>query len=484
MNAQTFLRSVLLVFIATNVCAQDALRQCWKKQVEPLGGKYLSFSCNEVKRRFYHSFELWQFLTSKTTASVTVSPNSFARVDTAGGGKYLTKTLLTKDILLYQRPGDTTLSQVDSGDFINEQFETGRYTPIYLINYFTEKKAPKNVMSNVEHSVYVLPIGKTVVRLFIRNSDNLLEKVTLFNDNELYGLYGDITRSFNYSDYKSTNGLMYPATVAIDKINGKLHDTVLVTSAQIASNAASILQVTKGYTIQAETEKQMDVSVEKYSKNIYLVHLNHDNFISTVVEFKDFLVVADAPLTSNSGELIINEAKKIAPGKPIKYFAFTHFHNWYLGGFRPFVHKGATILTRPEDRAYLEELAVAPRTITPDSLHFQPKQLKTEIINDSMTISDGDFTMKIYHIGKKSEHTADYLTYYFPSEKLAVEGDLVWVKRDGKVTKANKLQAGYYHSIKDLVLDVETVLQSWISSSGDVKYLIPFKELEQSVLLK
>lgn len=265
MNAHIFLRSVLFVFIATNVFAQDALQECWKKQVEPLGGKYLSFSCNEVKRRFYHSFELWQFMTSKTTASVAVGPNSFARVDTSGGGKYLTKTQLTKDVLLYQRGGDTTLSQVDSDDLMNEQFETGRYTPIYLINYFAEKKAPKDRSSNSEYSIYVLPIGKTVVRLFIRNSDYLLEKVTLFNDDELYGLYGDITRSFNYSDYKSTNGLMYPATVAIEKINGKLHDTVLVTSAQIVGDHAAILAARKVYTIQGETEKQSDVSVEKYS---------------------------------------------------------------------------------------------------------------------------------------------------------------------------------------------------------------------------
>lgn len=484
MNTRIFLRSVLLLFIATNVFAQDALLKCWKKQVEPLGKGDLSFSCNEIKRRFYHSFELWQFMTSKTTASVAVGPNSFARVDTSGGGKYLTKTQLTRDVLLYQRASDTTLLQIDSADLMNEQFETGRYTPIYLINYFSEMKAPKDTMSNAMYSVYVLPIGKTVVRLFIRNSDHLLEKVTLFNDDELYGLYGDITRSFNYSDYKSSNGLMYPTTVAIDKINGKLHDTVLVTSAQIVTNASPILEMPKIYTIQAETEKQSDVSVEKYSKNIYLVHLKHDNFISTVVEFKDYLVVADAPLTSNNGELIINEVKKIAPGKPIKYFVFSHFHNWYLGGFRPFVHKGATVLTRPEDKAYLEELAKARRTISPDSLQIQPKQLKTEIINDSVTISDGSFSMKIYHIGKKSEHTADCLTYYFPSEKLAVEGDLVWIKKDGMITKANKLQAGYYQAIKDLGLDVRTVLQSWISSSQDIKYLIPFKELEESVLLK
>lgn len=484
MSTRIFLPSAFLLFISTNLFSQDALHECWKKQVEPLGKNHLSFSSNEVKRRFYHSFELWQFMTSKTTASVQVGPDIFTRVDTSGGGKSLTKTKVRKDILLYKRAGDTTVSEVDSADFRNEQFETGRYTPIYLINYFLEKKAEKQRNCLSDHSVYVLSFGKTIVRLFIRNSDDLLEKITLTNDDELYGLYGDITRSFNYTDYKTIDGLMYPATVAIDKINGKLHDTVWVSSPQVVNNPAPTLQAPKGYTIKHEEQKQPNVSVEKYTKNIYLVRLNHDNFISTVVEFKDFLVVADAPLTSKNGELIIAEAKKIAPDKPIKYFLFSHFHNWYLGGFRPFVHKGATILTRPEDKAYLEELANAPRTISPDSLQLQPKPLKTEIINDSMTISDGNFTMKIYHIGKKSEHTADYLTYYFPNEKLAVEGDLVWIKKQGEITKANKLQAGYYQSVKDLGIDADMVLQAWVSSSGDFKYLIPFEELERSVLLK
>lgn len=485
MNSQTFLRSAVLLFISTNVLGQDALQECWKKQVEPLGKGDLSFSCNEVKRRFYHSFELWQFMTTKTTSFVRVGINSFERVDTAGGGKYLTKTQLTKDVLLYQRPGDTTLSQIDSGDLMNEQFETGRYTPIYLINYFKEHNATKDIRSsNAEHTVYMLLVHKTVVRLFIRNSDHLVDKVTLFNDDELYGLYGDITRSFNYKDYKSFTGGTTPSIVTIDKINGKLHDTVEVATFHIQSHPSPILEMPKVYTIQAEIQKKTDVSVERYSKNIYLVHLKHDNFISTVVEFKDFLVIADAPLTSENGELIIIETKKIAPGKPIKYFLFGHFHNSYLGGFRPFVHKGATILTRPEDKAYLVELAVAPRTISPDSLQLEPKQLKTEVINDSMTISDDSFTMKIYHIGEKSEHTADYLTYYFPSEKLAVEGDLVWIKKDGDITKANKLQAGFYQSVVDLGLEVKNVLQSWVGTSANFKYIIPFEEIGQSVLLK
>jgi glyoxylase-like metal-dependent hydrolase (beta-lactamase superfamily II) len=203
-----------------------------------------------------------------------------------------------------------------------------------------------------------------------------------------------------------------------------------------------------------------------------------------VVEFKDFLLVAEAPLSSKNGALIIGEAKKIAPGKPVKYFTFGHHHPHYLGGMRSFIHEGSIVLSIKEDEPYLKYLANAPRTLNPDSLQLDPKPIHLEEIQDSMTITDQKFEMKIYAIGKKSGHTNDYLVYYFPQEKLLFEGDLVWIGKKSEPKKAGASQSGLYNAIKDMGLNVETIVQSWVTSPEDYKTTIPFADLEQTVQVK
>jgi hypothetical protein len=123
----------------------------------------------------------------------------------------------------------------------------------------------------------------------------------------------------------------------------------------------------------------------------------------------------------------------------------------------------------------------AKHTLNPDSLQLQPQPLIFEEIKDSLTISDSRTEMVIYFIGEKSEHTKDYLIYYFPEEKLLFQGDLVWISKKGEVEKAGNRQAGLYNAIKDLDIKVETIIQSWPVSDYGVKTIIPFEDLEKSM---
>jgi len=229
-----------------------------------------------------------------------------------------------------------------------------------------------------------------------------------------------------------------------------------------------------------EAPAKPDFSIEPYSDHIHFMNLKHTDDKVLIVEFKDFILVGEAPLNSRNGELIIQEAGKIVPAKPVKYFAFCHFHPHYLGGLRAFIHKGATILTPISDTAYVRYLASNPHTLNPDSLQIEPRTLKITEIKDSMIITDGSYNMKIYFIGKKSKHTNDYLIYYFPKEKMVFEGDLVWINTK-RASKASPRDKGLYGAIKDLKLDVNTVVQSWPVNNYDVKTVIPFSELEQYV---
>jgi glyoxylase-like metal-dependent hydrolase (beta-lactamase superfamily II) len=363
----------------------------------------------------------------------------------------------------------------------DEPVDEARFTPVMLLSYIYRHATEANMESSKQYAIYSLNINKAIVSLYIRKKDDLLEKVTAKSNDDLYG---DVTTAISYSGYTAMDHICYPSVIYIDKINGKVKDTIAITSATFTKEMKPVLEKPAGYKLAEEKITKPEISVEKYNDHIHFITLKHTNGRAMVVEYNDYLLVAEAPLNSGNGELIIAEARKIAPGKPIKYFVFCHYHPDYIGGIRAFIHKGATVLCTKGDMQYVEYLANASHTMNPDSLELQPQQLQTEDIGGHKTISDGKYQMEIYFIGSKSEHTKDYLVYYFPQEKMLFEGDLAWIPEKGPAKKAGKRQAGLYHAIKDLNLDVAMIEQSWPASGYGIKTEIPFTEMEEAMNMR
>lgn len=490
MNRLVSILSLLLFFnvLFATPKPQNFLQTCWNKQVLPLQSQYLSLSFKETKNNFDHGMEPFQIRNYEAKGSIWINAENFLKSDTmmSGARPYFSKTQWSSSDLLFLDYGDEKLFESTVAMHKDLIFQNARYSPVNLIDYFLKQKAGNTRESTKELAVYELNINGSVVKLFIRKSDSLLEKVSILCKTDFINdeLFGDVLTVISYSDYAIVNAVTYACTVSIEKMGGKLKEEIHLTSAQLPAKVENILERPEGYTLIDKQETKPEAIVEKYSDNIYFVQLPQTDDRSLIVEFKDFMVVAEAPLNSAYGELIIAEAKKIAPNKPIKYFLFGHFHTHYIGGVRAFVHKGATILAHKNDIPYVEYIVSAPHTLNPDNLQREPKPLTTEEITDGKTITDGQFEMKILYIGEKSQHTKDYMIYYFPTEKLLFEDDLVWIAREGAMRKASGRQLGLYNAIKELGLDVKTIVQSWPVKDYGVKTVIPFEDLEASVNVK
>ena len=474
---------IALSTIQVNAQHKNILKNCWQKQVKPLTNKYLTFSFTEERNELEHSFKPWQESNYNSTGKVWLNADNFLKSDsiTIRGKKYNSQTQLSKSTLLFLDYGDEELFAVTKSMFENQIFNTIRYSPIILIDYFYQHKISIDNESNNDFAVYNTIINKALVKLFIRKSDRLLEKINILSYDEFFG---DVLSTFIYKDYLAINNFSYPKTVQIEKINSKVKDEVKISRADIDELAPQLLAQPIDYKLKEDIETVPEIKVEKYNDNIHFIELKHTDDRAMLVEFSDFLLVAEAPLNSKNGELIISESKKIAPNKPIKYFVFGHYHPHYLGGVRPFIHKGAKIICSKYNQEYVTYVANAPHTLSPDSLQLQPKPLLIEEIKDHLTITDGKFEIKIYFIGEKSAHTNDYLIYYFPTEKLLFEDDLVWIARDGDIKKASARQAGLYNAIMELGLDIDTIVQSWPVADYGVKTVIPFTDLEKSMAIE
>jgi glyoxylase-like metal-dependent hydrolase (beta-lactamase superfamily II) len=265
-------------------------------------------------------------------------------------------------------------------------------------------------------------------------------------------------------------------------MGGRLVTKVTVDDMQIVDHSAipADARTSKGI---APVREAVEVVIKKWSENILIADLKGTDDRSLIVNFKDFIAVLEAPLSVNNGELLIEAVGKVCPGKPIRYFVFGHHHPDYISGIRAFINVSAKVLCAPDNVPYVKYLYEAPRTIHPDKLAIQKKELLIDLVQKKYTVSDDTgFTMEIYNIGMQSSHTNDYLIYYFPSEKLLFEDDLAKIPTNGASYQVNKRQAGLYDAIKELRLNVETIIQAWpVTEKFNVKTIFTMTELKQSV---
>lgn len=471
----------LLLVNSAMAKSKDDLHQCWTRQVQPLRGNYLKFSYEETLSELEHSFKPWQATYFKGRGDAYSSDVCFLKNDTIRSGPrtYFSKTQFDTGALLFIDYGDKELFAVTPAMHRQQYYKAARYSPAVLINYFYTHQVKPVKERDKTYTMYSAMLDKTIVTLYISRKTQLLDKVITINHEDLYG---DVVNTYYYTNFTDISGVAYPKTIVINKIGDKLKDTVQLQAVTLANSAPALLAKPDGYAMKDDTAiVRPSVKVHRYSDHVHFVDLEHTNGKSMIVEFRDFLLVAEAPLTSGNGELIINEARKIAPGKPVKYFAFGHYHPDYIGGIRAFVHKDATVVCAKTDLPYVGFLTGTQHTLEPDSLQMQPHTLRTQPFDDSLTITDGSYQMKLYFMGAKSAHTNDYIVYYFPAEKLLFEDDLASIPADGSKRKSWKGQTGLYNAIRDLGLDVHTIVQSWPIANRGVKSEFQFAELEAAM---
>src|SRR4029079_7481445 len=164
------------------------------------------------------------------------------------------------------------------------------------------------------------------------------------------------------------------------------------------------------------------------------------------VEFKDYVVLIDAPQAGFDGTLA--ETKKLFPNKPIKYIVALHNHYDHEGSLRTAVMDGETIVAHEVDKTLYPPLFANPRTLpAPDNLQKAQADAKTkgdkaEIakltpkfkwVGEKLVMKDATQTLELYHL-QGAIHGEDMLVAYMPKIKTIVEADAYNPGAAGAVT--------------------------------------------------
>src|SRR6185369_5753936 len=109
---------------------------------------------------------------------------------------------------------------------------------------------------------------------------------------------------------------------------------------------------------------------------------------SALIEMADHLILVESPLYDGRAQAVMAEARKLAPGKPIRYVVNSHHHFDHSGGLRTAAAEGASLVG----------------------------------VNGRRTFSDGSRTVEILMV-ENSVHAQGFMMVWLPRERILVEAD-------------------------------------------------------------
>ena len=297
------------------------------------------------------------------------------------------------------------------------------------------------------HSVlaYTPPNETVPVNLFFDDETKLLSKLEYRID---FPTLGDTRLEYTYSGYRRDRDLGWVPSRHTINVAGNIALDVEVAMTANTAGAEKIFELPKFPTAPAAEAFQLPAhlaglvgapgAVVEAAKGINLIEIN--GFTVMFIEFKDFILVAEAPAAHPSvvnipanlqqgstelSETFIQKIKEKIPGKPIRYLVVTHYHSDHSGGARAFMAEGATILTTPRNKSFFEKMSSASYALKPDRFSRVPRPVKVETIRQKRTITDGVRTVELVDVGP-NPHSNESLIVYIPAEKILFQGDLFY----------------------------------------------------------
>ena len=273
---------------------------------------------------------------------------------------------------------------------------------------------------NRPHDVVTALFGNTTANFYFDEKTALLSKYEflIFDAFE-----GDVIQERIFEDYQPIKGVMFP-TIWRQTVANTLGQEYRYKGVEIDPPIDESFFKAPELPKYSESSSGIYPKVSEIASGVFFLERIAFPYNLLFVEFADYIVVVEAPVSSDACQRAIEIIKKTIPNKPIRYVIPTHHHDDHAGGLRPFVAEGATILTTPKNKSFFEAMMQAKFISQPDSLSRAPRPAKIEIIKDAkFVLTDGKQKLELYNIGL-NPHTEEMLIAYLPQNGLVFQADL------------------------------------------------------------
>lgn len=278
------------------------------------------------------------------------------------------------------------------------------------------------------------------------NADYLVERVESRVPNPVLGDMAVVT---TYGDYRQHGAIRFPARIRQSAGGYPVLDLAV---SEVQANVAADLPVPE--VVRGFAER---VTSEKVAEGVWFLSGGSHN--SVAIEMKDHLILVESPLYDGRAAAVLEAAKKLAPGKPVRSVINSHFHFDHAGGLRAAAAEGATIVSHDSTRDWYAKALANPNRISPDLLARSGRKPRVIGVRDRTMLSDGARSVAIYHI-QASVHAVPFLMVYLPAEKLLIEGDAYTPLAPGAAPPSppNANNVNLVQNIERLKLHVERIL--------------------------
>lgn len=314
--------------------------------------------------------------------------------------------------------------------------------------------------------VSITMLGKYRVNATI-NSRNLIQRI---ETKVPHPVLGDLNYEHEHTEWKQVDGITFPAgwhhhegydDERFKPTTSGGHNAFGGTFADIRPNACATAPVVPE-SVRSAVVAPERVTTDKLADGVWLLGGSSHN--SVAVEFRDFLVVIEAPLDERRSLAVIGEIVRLVPKKPIRFVVNTHDHFDHMGGLRTYHHIGATIITHKRNRVFFEDeyLNYVPRTLEPDMVTlYQPTEIREgyvmETVAENYVISDGKRNLHVSYV-QPLAHVEGMLMAYLPAERIVIEADLYDPPAaGGALPAANASHKALYEHVRRLGLEVSTI---------------------------
>jgi hypothetical protein len=223
---------------------------------------------------------------------------------------------------------------------------------------------------------------------------------------------------------------------------------------------------------------QGEAVLQQVAEGVWSLSMEDIESRSLVVEFADHLAVIEVALNSANGERIVDTVKRKWPSKPIRYVLFSHHHPHYLGGIRALLAEGATVVTTPGNEAYVRRIAEYPFTLRPDRLAKAPRPVQVLPFPARIELSDSTNRLVAFNIGKRSNHTDEFVLFWLPRQRVLFEAEQGWVTVNDTLRAARRAPT-FLEIVKEENMDADLLVQSWPMKGEPA--VVPRRDLEALV---
>jgi uncharacterized protein YbjT (DUF2867 family) len=259
-------------------------------------------------------------------------------------------------------------------------------------------------------------------------------------------LLGDTRMTWQWSGYDNLNAdVIVPSRLVVRLGDDAMKDVSLVTTLGVDKDAfgppdgIEVAEPPDNTPSLAEFVPygERTPEIQTIAPQVYMVNNLRPGFRLLFVEFDEYVVAVDAPtgwyemnqvppMNWSHGDSIaalghkyLKAINETVPGKPVRYVVLTHHHSDHIGGLKPFVEAGATILAG-EGAAHMAELAVsAQATLSADRLtNSESTSPSIEVVKGDRTIADTSMAMRLIELPDGNPKADNYLMVYLPNQKL------------------------------------------------------------------